>query len=409
MNTTQPPECSLCSVRPMRRARVANPQMGIFALLACLFAPAAPGQCYYTWEQIPNPGGGWFCYGESINNHGHVAGVLRSGGDYTRGFVWTPETGTTVLPMPPGVYDLKAADINDLGHVVGSMIGPGGQVAYLWDGDTYTLIERPAWATGIVAASINNSDQVVGTVFNHLTGPSHAFAWEAGVLTDVDALIEGEYSGAHAVDERGVICGSSGDVLRSFVLRGQETAWLPHPVAFEASVVEGSSSNEFFAGWGSNQNPTRFSGVVWTPWETHVVPPPPLHRHLRLYRITSAGRAVGYYEGVPPNSGGAAAWQNGVLSVLSAMMEPGYPTRVDRAKDINEAGQIIATVAGTLVLTPVWRAGDLTGDCHVGFEDLILVLNNFGAPLGSFPMGDVDLDGDVDLADLAVLLSHWGG
>lgn len=396
--------------RGRRCPRIGLRRQRIFALLACLFAQSAPGQCYYTWEQIPNPGGGWFCYGEAINNHGHVAGVLRSGGDYTRGFVWSPETGTTVMPFPPGVYNIDAKDINDWGHVVGSMIGTNGQVAFLWDGVNYTIFDRPAWATGMVAASINNSDQVVGTVSNNLTGPIHAFRWERGVLGDLGDALDRPYSSATAVRSDGAVLGVAGNSYlfdtRSFVYEAGEFLWLPHPATVEVSHAVAASDGGFAAGFGFIQEPVHYFGIVWSPWATSVIPPPPGWRDLQIRAINRFGRAVGYYD---RPAGPAVAWQNGVVQELPAMLIPSFPSQVKYAWDINDGGRILAKFSfGTLVLTPVRRPGDLTGDCQVGIEDLVLVLRDFGAPVGTFPMGDVDLDGDVDLADLAVLLSHWG-
>jgi hypothetical protein len=76
---------------------------------------------------------------------------------------------------------------------------------------------------------------------------------------------------------------------------------------------------------------------------------------------------------------------------------------------INGRGEVSITISGgTVVLSPHWLPGDLTGDCHVDLNDLLLLLSNFGSPQGSFPRGDVDLDGDVDLTDVTALLSHWG-
>ncbi|MFN0137909.1 MAG: dockerin type I domain-containing protein [Phycisphaerae bacterium] len=52
---------------------------------------------------------------------------------------------------------------------------------------------------------------------------------------------------------------------------------------------------------------------------------------------------------------------------------------------------------------------DVSGDGNIDLTDLAILLSNFG--LGSNatqPMGDLDFDGDVDLTDLAILLSLFG-
>ena len=54
-------------------------------------------------------------------------------------------------------------------------------------------------------------------------------------------------------------------------------------------------------------------------------------------------------------------------------------------------------------------AGDLNADNQVDLADLAILLSNFGTPSGALPEdGDIDGDGDVDLADLAVMLSNFG-
>ena len=114
---------------------------------------------------------------------------------------------------------------------------------------------------------------------------------------------------------------------------------------------------------------------------------------------------VGNYE----RTTGAFVWQSGVVQDLRPLVS-NPPPSLAYAIAINNPGQIVVyggTTSGRL--TPVWLTGDLSGDCRVSIDDLILVLSNFGAPQGTFPRGDVDIDGDVDISDLTLLLSNWGG
>jgi hypothetical protein len=53
--------------------------------------------------------------------------------------------------------------------------------------------------------------------------------------------------------------------------------------------------------------------------------------------------------------------------------------------------------------------GDLDGDNDIDLADLAQLLSNYGTTSGAvYEDGDLDLDGDVDLADLAGLLSVYG-
>ena len=53
--------------------------------------------------------------------------------------------------------------------------------------------------------------------------------------------------------------------------------------------------------------------------------------------------------------------------------------------------------------------GDLDDDGDVDLADLATLLANYGTPSGmAYEDGDLDGDEDVDLADLAGLLAHYG-
>jgi len=53
--------------------------------------------------------------------------------------------------------------------------------------------------------------------------------------------------------------------------------------------------------------------------------------------------------------------------------------------------------------------GDLDGDGEVGLADLAQLLSHYGETSGAtYEDGDLDADGDVDLSDLAALLGVYG-
>lgn len=65
-------------------------------------------------------------------------------------------------------------------------------------------------------------------------------------------------------------------------------------------------------------------------------------------------------------------------------------------------------VAGNVTVAPV-LAGDLDEDCDVDIVDLATLLSNFGLSSGAEPAdGDLDDDGDVDILDLSQLLANFG-
>ncbi|MBI5863662.1 MAG: hypothetical protein HZB38_03965, partial [Planctomycetes bacterium] len=128
---------------------------------------------------------------------------------------------------------------------------------------------------------------------------------------------------------------------------------------------------------------------------------------VELWAVNNAGRVVGSYT---PDRMQAFAWQNGVARPLDLLVQPPLNRPLRLAAAINELGQIVASSNNeSFVLSPVWLTGDLTGDCHVAIDDLLIVLANFGSPPEAYQRGDVDGDGDVDLSDLVLLLSHWHG
>src|SRR5262245_41384599 len=94
--------------------------MSLCAILTShLIADAALGQCHYTYEfTLSPPNSEYLVNPTGINNLGHAVGYIEVNGT-DRGVFWTPEGGTQLLPMPPGVIRMQATGINDLDHICG--------------------------------------------------------------------------------------------------------------------------------------------------------------------------------------------------------------------------------------------------------------------------------------------------
>lgn len=67
------------------------------------------------------------------------------------------------------------------------------------------------------------------------------------------------------------------------------------------------------------------------------------------------------------------------------------------------------TDEANLIDLPLPIVGDLDSDCDVDLSDLATLLSNYGVTSGAaYADGDLDGDGDVDLSDLAALLAVYG-
>lgn len=100
------------------------------------------------------------------------------------------------------------------------------------------------------------------------------------------------------------------------------------------------------------------------------------------------------------NPGDTAAQLRAMLMMAAVVIDalnPGYEGQLG-------AGRLDAAAA-----VGVSCPGDVDGDGNVDISDLAILLSHFGQTVGAtFADGDFDGDGDVDLNDLAVLLAAFG-
>lgn len=108
--------------------------------------------------------------------------------------------------------------------------------------------------------------------------------------------------------------------------------------------------------------------------------------------------------------GSCGAWRD-AIETLERFLATARRS-IERDAGLNDAGRIAASSHSdgrqvAVRLTPVDRpAADITGDCRVDDNDLLVLLFEWGAGPS---VADLDGDGAVGVTDLLLFLSWWTG
>jgi probable HAF family extracellular repeat protein len=359
----------------------------------------------------------------AINSDGVIVGWAQGPQAQTRGFIWDAKSGITLIPNPAGYAFSVPRDISDTGVIVGhaktsilsderawrieggsfewlgSLVRNGfseawscnddGAVAGLSEGSGFTgnafvLLNGSAMqdvtpGPGGAARAINNLGQVTGWVNNSPPiGTAQAFRWSEGVgridLGPLSSLYTITFG--YAINDQGAIGGTampaSGDYGIAFV-NFPESGYVALPSQHTYDQVSGINNNGVAVGFSGNSFGTGSIAWMWS--------------------------------------------QIDGLKLLDTLVDPAQGFHILRPLAINDQGQIIALASRTLppfdffgggvVLTPVQPAvpGDITGDGAVNVDDLLAVINAWGA-CGECA-ADVTLDGFVDVDDLLMVINNW--
>jgi probable HAF family extracellular repeat protein len=394
------------------------------ALAIALAAPAA-AQCHYDVQVIKPDDCGVYggpppLYGYGLNNRGWVVGWhYPCFGFNDVPFLWTPEDGYQVLPLPPGATEMRCEDVNDDGVIVGTAViaGLGDRGVVYRDGEFTILppVDDVGWSW---CSGINNDGVVVGMRSIGGTGinPYNAFIWtEADGFTDL-GVMEGPFSSATDVSENGVVVGWTGSqsVYVGFVWEDGETTVLDQFPGGGNTTVNGVSSNgriRVGLGESEKENVLLRHALAIADGQVSELTLSPGFDSANATHAHDAGQIYGEIWNAGMSERHAVIWRLDGEPIDLAQFVTADLGELRGGLRTNDAGQILVLGHDLLLdrvaflLTPVDRPpGDITIDCAVDVAVLLFLLSEWGP---GESVADLNGDGRVDAADLLVVLTDW--
>jgi probable HAF family extracellular repeat protein len=333
-------------------------------------------------------GGSWTA-ASSINAVGQIVGIATNAANDGRPFVYQPPGPMQDLGTLPVSHNVNIAyDLNDSGTVVGSS---GHAFRYAGSGPMQDLGTLPG-GTYSTAYAINNNGVIVGSSDINSSGASRAFRYSgSGPMQDLGTLSSYYTSGSAAndINSDGTIVGYAynGDPLstnnrRAF--RYTSTGIMQNLGALGVFRTSPGGSSQALgindAGYivGTSSSNSGPHAVLWTPDNTLI--------DLDLWL----------------NQKSAAEGSHWTLTIARAINNNGLIVG-DGSYDGTPYGFVLDASS----LTPTPLTGDTNGDGTVDLTDLNNVLNNFGTTAAGNP-GDENHDNKVDLSDLNDVLNNFG-
>ncbi len=193
----------------------------------------------FTWQAgqlqaLPLPAGATYANAGAINDHGVIVG--NAGDDATgSATIWANGTVST-LPLTGNLISTIATDINNQGTVVGN----GFDKSYNFTPLIWANGQVSALPTGTVlhggATGINASNAVSGFVTQD-NAHEQAARWDNGQLTLLDQLGDITLARAYAINDAGLVVGSSFASQASVA-----TLWEgKHAIALQDLLVNGEN------------------------------------------------------------------------------------------------------------------------------------------------------------------------
>ena len=308
------------------------PSVGFVVLGALMSARPVVAQDYTVIEI--GTLGGTFSKAWDINSLGHVVGVSQTASGQDHGFLWVNGALTDLGTL--GGSESEAFGISDDGEIVGeAQDGNGNLRAFLWQ--TNAMIDLGTLGGADSSAhAINNNHQVVG--WAQAGGPTHAFLWEGGTMTDLTPIggFGQLFSQAFGINSEADVVGNADEGFPIFNVRA--SLWQMG----EASLIATQHPSVANAVNSALQIVGRASGLGAFLWQDMVLKALAGGGSGIATDINSQAQIVGCIgcSGVPVNPR-AVIWEAGMITDLNDVIPAGSRWVLESAEGINDLGQIV--------------------------------------------------------------------
>jgi len=348
---------------------------------------------------------------------------------------WALDQIGTDISLPNGLPEIMAPNTPltiDVEMVsTGESITPGSEMLYYrYDGGSYTALPLTNLGGGMYeatlpAASCDNvpefyftaTGDAAGAAYLPETAPGDVFTLPVGEIvtvfednfdSDLGWTVENSPGLADGPWGRGIPVGGGvrGDPASAY--GGSGMCYLTDNVAGNSDVDDGYT-------WlispaiDLNDGDAR---IHYALWYTNNFGGDPNNDLFKIYVSNNGGADWTLVEIVGPQTPGGG-W-NVHSFMVGDHVTPTATVKVRfEASDLNNGSVVEAGIDAFRVVrvacedTPC--PGDLDGDLDIDLSDLAQLLSNYGMTTGAtYGQGDLDGDGDIDLSDLAALLSVYG-
>gem|GEM_PF-1364298 len=393
-------------------------------------------QCTYTVELLEKPANWATLVVSDLGPDGSVVGSFKYPGQINHHpFRWSPTTGYEVIAGPSTVTDRQARQVSNNGLIAGTGDVPGFSDEttqfVIWYRGTSWCVPAPDPSMYVNVQDADGDGYVVGSFGSGRLG-LFPFASRNGEMLSLPEAIESKHGEIRGTNALGMICGWHGESTvesprRAFIGTLDAITDLPtiegtmHPWAVRVTR-NGHAALRVTLVQARPDDPLLRRGYFWNGGEQiplGVLPLPGGDRSLP-YDMNEVDQIVGASgqtqgPGVPWTR--AILWQSGQLYDLTTLTILPPRSKLLTALTVDDSGNILVDgrlgiggcVPTGFILHPMtFDAADVTIDCHVDVRDLAVVLQEWGPTAdAAVPRADLDGDGVIGPADLAMVLGAW--